>query len=256
MLDELSLSLALLGYTCVDLARPWASVLVATDGAQSYGFGMAVASCDPVLTRHIAAHCAEDGHGIVPKGVDTSRPSVQAVLSPMHVPIHFDDFTPRICMKAKTFADAPTLQAIAVTPATRRIMRSVQNHGLRSVVLLDSQSLLHALRKGRSSSAASKVQLQKIAALNLCADLHVVYGYIPTTCNPADPPRRGVKRKIKMHRKTSSCCSRLEERFTFLRRSLHHLKNSEACCSNFGSDSAGYDSSSSGHCMAQPSTRA
>ena len=156
VLDELSLSLALLGYTCVDLARTWGSILVATDGAQSYGFGMAVASCDPVLTRHTTAHWAEDGHGIVPKGVDTSTPSVQAALSPMHVPIHFDDVTPRSCMKAKTFADAPTLEAIAVTPATRRIMRSLQNGGAARFTVVAPCSAQGQELKRSLQGAASK----------------------------------------------------------------------------------------------------
>ena len=119
--------------------------------------------------------------------------SVAAVAAPLDIPIHYEDFTPQISTRAKEAADAPTLEAIAVTLATRRLTRSVRHHGTRAVLLVDAQALMYALRKGRSSSAACKTQLQKIAAPNLCADVAVTYGYIPTACNPADPPSVGSR---------------------------------------------------------------
>ena len=47
VLDEFSVCFALMSYLNVDLARPWSASLVATDGAQSFGFGMAQAPCRP-----------------------------------------------------------------------------------------------------------------------------------------------------------------------------------------------------------------
>ena len=157
----------------VDLAKPWPSSLVATDGAQVFGFGMARASCVPTWVRRIAGHCAVGGHGIIPDGVDVDSYFIRAVESPLHIAIHFVEFAPQISVRAKEEADAPTLEAIAARLATRRITRLLRNHCRRSVMLLDAQALVFALRKGRNSSGAFKIQLQKIAAFNMCAEISV-----------------------------------------------------------------------------------
>ena len=196
---------------------------------------MAQAAADPLLVRRIAEQCAVEGHGILPSGIDLSSHSVSAVVAPLRIPVHYNEFRPHISVQAKEAADAPTLEAIAVTLATRRMTRAVRHHSCRSVVLVDAQALMFALRKGRSSSSAFKVQLQKVAALNLCADVAVTYGYIPTSCNPADPPCLAIKIEI------------------FLRRALRHLRASSArglpeCLRCKGS----YDSSSSDSLSAQP----
>ena len=134
---------------------------------------MAKAPCAPTVVRSIAPRCAVDGHGILPSGIDYSSHSVATVTMPLDIPISYDDFRPQFRIRAKEAADAPTLEAIAVTLATRRLTRSVKYHGTRAVLLVDAQALMHALRKGRSSSSAFKTHLQKIAALNLCADVAV-----------------------------------------------------------------------------------
>ena len=75
-----------MGYLNVDLTIPWASQVVATDGAQDYGFGIAAASCRPSWTRRMAGYCSEPGQGIIPAGVDPGSASVRAVLDPLHIP--------------------------------------------------------------------------------------------------------------------------------------------------------------------------
>ena len=237
----------------MDLARPWAPHLVATDGAQSFGFGMAQAHCAPDLVREVAAHCAVEGHGFLPRGVDMNTDSVKAISSPLVLPCCYDDFVPQICVKAKEACDAPTLEAIAVTLATRRLTRTRRNHGHKAVMLIDTQALLYALRKGRSSSGAFKVQLQKVAALNLCADISVVYGYIPTSCNPADPPSRGVRRRISKFGRGPPSRSKLSQHFQSLRRAERHLRSSPVpgVREDMG-DKGSYDSSSSDSLTVQP----
>ena len=207
----------------VDLARSWTNNIVATDGAQVFGFGVSRASCDPSLVRRIAAHCAVHGHGIIPDGVDLSNFSIRAVTSPLHVPLHYDDFSQQICVRSKEPADAPTLEAIAVTLATRRVTRSLQNHGRRSVFSRDAQALVSALRKGINSNGVFKLQLQKIAALNLCADISVTYGCIPTSCNPVDPPTRGVKRGMQISRKVKHIRAKVSDPCRSARRVMRHL---------------------------------
>ena len=253
VLDEFSVWFALMSYLNVDLARPWSASLVATDGAQSFGFGMAQAPCRPEWVRHVAAHCAVDGHGIIPDGVDLDTKSIQAVTSPLHVPVSYDAFVPKLSVKAKGSDDAPTLEAVACTLATRRLTRALKNHGTRSVMLLDAQALIGALRKGRSSSGAFKLQLQKIAALNLCADISVTYGYIPTSCNPSDPPSRGLKRNLKHHSKTAGRCGKHRDSAQERRRVIRHLRASPRCgLPEHIRMKSGYDSCSSGSMTAQP----
>ena len=193
-----------MGYLNLDLTRPWAAQVVATDGAQDFGFGMACAACDPSWTRRMAAHCSEVGQGIIPGGVELNSASVRAVRGPLHVPYGYDDFTPCLSVRAKVRDDAPTLEAIALTLPMRRVARSIKHHAHRHVFLFDAQALLFALRKGRSSSRAFKVQMQQTGALILCADILPYYGYIPTSCNPGDPPSRGLKRTFLPLRKVRS----------------------------------------------------
>ena len=197
VLSELCLCLSLASCLNIDLTRPWQSFLTCTDGAPSFGFGMAQAGCTPAEVRGIAAHCSRTDHGIIPGGVDLTSSSVEAVGAPLHLPFGYDSFVPMFSIKAQLAADAPTMEATAVSLAMRRITRSVRNHGTRGVLLVDAQALMHALRKGRSSSSAFKVQLQSVAAHCLAADLKMTFGYIPTSCNPGDPPSRGVRRTIK-----------------------------------------------------------
>ena len=253
VIDERCVCLSLLCCLCVDLAKPWTPYISATDGAQVFGFGMAQAAADPLLVRRIAEQCAVEGHGILPSGIDLSSHSVSAVVAPLRIPVHYNEFRPHISVQAKEAADAPTLEAIAVTLATRRMTRAVRHHSCRSVVLVDVQALMFALRKGRSSSSAFKVQLQKVAALNLCADVAATYGYIPTSCNPADPPSRGVVRRRDRIRKYEPVPNKYLNLNSQARRALRHLRASSArglpeCLRCKGS----YDSSSSDSLSAQP----
>ena len=194
--------------------------------AQVYGFGMARASCSEEWVRHIAAHCAEEGHGIIPDGVDLETDSIKAVTAPLHIPVHYDEFMPQLSVKANALGDAPTMEAIAVTLTWRRITRSMRSHSRRWLCLLDAMALLFALRKGRSSSAAFKIQLQKVGALLLCADISATYGYTPTSCNPGDPPSRGIRRSLKHKQERKVCDHSMIAEVRSLRRAFRHLRAS------------------------------
>jgi hypothetical protein len=253
VVDELCVCVSLLCCLCVDMARPWTPNITTTDGAQVFGFGMAQAPADPLLVRRIAEQCAVEGHGILPEGVDLASYSVSAVEAPLQIPVQYQEFAPQISVRAKEAADAPTLEAIAVTLATRRLTRSMRHHSKRSVLLVDAKALIFALRKGRSSSSAFKVQLQKIAALNLCADVAVTYGYIPTSCNPADPPSRGVFQRRPRVRKIKPVDTKYLNLNRQARRALRHLRASRAwMLPEFLRCKGSYDSSSSDSLSAQP----
>jgi hypothetical protein len=112
---------------------------------------------------------------------------------------------------------------------------------------------MFALRKGRSSSGVFKVQLQKIAAPNLCADVAVTYGYIPTACNPAGPPSRGlVQRRPRVSKADPAHIKHLNLNRQ-ARRVLRHLRASPArVLPEFLRCKGSYDSSSSDSLTAQP----
>ena len=214
---------------------------------------MAQAPADPLLVRRIAEQCAVEGHGILPEGVDLASYSVSAVEAPLQISVQYQEFAPQISVRAKEAADAPTLEAIAITLATRRLTRSIRHHSKRSVLLVDAKALIFALRKGRSSSSAFKVQLQKIAALNLCADVAVTYGYIPTSCNPADPPSRGVFQRRPRVLKIKPVDTKYLNLNRQARRALRHLRASPAwMLPEFLRCKGSYDSSSSDSLSAQP----
>ena len=238
---------------CIDLTRPWADFLLATDAAPIFGFGMAKSKCHPMHVRSIADFCSVEGHGFIPDCVDLASPSVRAVEAPCPWPVHYDHFVPLISAKAKAKSDAPTMEATAVTLAVRRLTRSSRMHGLRTVLLVDAKALMFALRKGRSSSGAFKVQLQRTGALALCADLKVIFGYVPTACNPADPPSRGVVHTLPWKQASQRRVSPWDPEMARIRRALRRLRSTTPCgLPSRLREKQGYDSDSSGSRTAQP----
>eukprot|EP00438_Fugacium_kawagutii_P033542 Skav210141 [mRNA] locus=scaffold268:21657:25180:+ [translate_table: standard] len=96
------------------------------------------------------------------------------------------------------------LEMRAVLCALRwRLERTCQVR-IKLVHLVDSQVVLHALSRGRSSSRKLRRTLLRINSLLLATGSHVVWTYVHTKQNPADrPSRRPQKRKWK-HAKTDS----------------------------------------------------
>ena len=179
--------------------------------------------------------------------------SVRAVRDPLHIPYACDDFVTCFSVRSKRRDDAPTMEAVAFTLAMRRLTRSIRHHAHRHVFLLDAQALLFALRKGRSSSGGFKLQLQKAGALAVCADMLAYYGYVPTSCNPGDPPSRGVRRTMKRFREPKQSSSKWQEHVRSVRRFFRHMKSSPLRDSIDSWCYAGsHDSSSSGSLTVQP----
>lgn len=84
------------------------------------------------------------------------------------------------------------LEAEAILLALRWFTRDGENLNRRLVLFTDSQAVLGALRKGRSSVPSFNILCRKIAALTLVAQLKIDYFYIRTGSNPADGPSRFV----------------------------------------------------------------
>ena len=83
----------------------------------------------------------------------------------------------------------------AMTSVKWRVEQCAQMD-LRFIHLIDSQVVLHALSRGRSSSRKMRRTLMRLCALVLGSGLVPIWGYIDTKQNPADrPSRRFVKKK-------------------------------------------------------------
>jgi hypothetical protein len=89
-------------------------------------------------------------------------------------------------------ARAGALEAAGVTLMLRWLLRTPTKHGTRVAALVDAQAVIGALLKGRSSAPTLRCEVRRIAALTFAGDFWPRYVYVPTSCNPADAPSRGV----------------------------------------------------------------
>ncbi len=77
--------------------------------------------------------------------------------------------------------------------ALLRLTRTQKHHRAKLLLALDAQSVLLALRKGRSSGREIRRLVAAAAAVSMAADLQCHYIYVPSACNPADGPSRGTR---------------------------------------------------------------
>eukprot|EP00171_Calliarthron_tuberculosum_P014305 IDg14305t1 len=84
------------------------------------------------------------------------------------------------------------LEGRAIVLALRHFLRNEDHYKKRVIFLTDNQTLLGALRKGRSSSMTSNGVCRQVASLGLIGDLTIEYYYVPSKDNPADVPSRCV----------------------------------------------------------------
>ena len=105
------------------------------------------------------------------------------------------DFKAVISSRRRFDAHSGGLEAHGVALGLRWLLRSTTRHARRTTILIDAQSVLGAVRKGRSSAPSLKRELRYIGALILGGDLLVRCLYVPSEDNPADAPSRGIVRK-------------------------------------------------------------
>ena len=113
------------------------------------------------------------------------------------------DFRTVISSKRQFDALSGGLEAHGVALGLRWLLRSVARHGRRTSFLIDAQSVLGAVRKGRSSAPSLKHEIRFIGCLVLAGDLLLRCLYIPSEDNPADAPSRGVVRKHSLKKRRS-----------------------------------------------------
>jgi hypothetical protein len=72
------------------------------------------------------------------------------------------------------------------------LSRSSQHIGCRAVLLVDAKAVLGAVVKGRSSAQTFKRIIGRISAISMAMNITLHLLYVPTECNPADAPSRGL----------------------------------------------------------------
>ena len=82
------------------------------------------------------------------------------------------------------------LEAQALLTGLRWLTSNPALFGRRVIFFLDSQSLLGAVVKGRSSSRRLNRLCRKMAAIYLVSQIKPYYIWIPSEFNPADEPSR------------------------------------------------------------------
>ena len=118
----------------------------------------------------------------------------------------------------------------ALCHSDKGIARQAKWHLHRTVALVDSLALMHAVRKGRSSGPKFWFGSHVLAPHLLAAELQLHIGYIPTAYNPSDEPSRGARGKggtRGRHKQTSSHASHSFIRQAHLAKRCHRtfLKN-------------------------------
>ena len=86
----------------------------------------------------------------------------------------------------------PVLEARATFYAVRHLLRKVENHGKRFLVLTDSLTAALAFGKGRAHSARLRGVVRRAAALLLAVGSSLTLRWLPSEWNPADGPSRGA----------------------------------------------------------------
>ena len=156
------IGLAPLLFTCT--SAQWFDRVVATD-ASSTGFGVvaAVAVSDPavVVTKDDAKVLADQSAWRT------------IVAAPWRVTEHIN-----------------VLELRALNTALRRVLSHPRAVGARVRILCDSQVVVGAVTKGRSSSQPLLRRLRTLAALTLASGLRPALVWIASESNPADEPSR------------------------------------------------------------------
>jgi len=174
-----------------DLARQWHPEIIATDASPAYGFGLSVLGCTPDFARKVG-HLGYSGDGYAELDVTSSDYVGPKKGTPHRLGVHMDSFTAKLSLPAKYKAHSGSLEATGVSIALRWLLRRPDVRSRRVAMLVDAQAVLGALRKGRTSAPTLRFEVRRVAAMAIAADWHVHYTYVPSGCNPADAPSRGV----------------------------------------------------------------
>ena len=181
--QELQALVDLAPFLAVNLAAPWAPLVVASD-ASELGCGVAYSRVAPSVAREWSSALGPFApESALVHGGSPPSPVVRALADvPWSVAVsHAWRYTP---------AHIGALEGDAYAVALRWAARMPAAHGSRLLCLLDSMAFGGAARKGRSSTASFRRQLRAGAAWSLVGDFRAVHRWVPTSVMPADAASR------------------------------------------------------------------
>jgi hypothetical protein len=221
--SELLLNASLAALWCADLRRDWSSTVAFSDASTSFGYGLCFGRLHPEAASEVARRSAPWPHHAYFTDSDTSSVKARAGLA-VNLQLSSRGCKEIFSVRSRRKGPPGQLEAVAVGMGLQRLLRSQKHLGKRILFGLDAQAVLHALRKGRSSSWSLRGAIGRAGAISLAGDLKMHFFYIASNLNVADGPSRGVG-----WRKVRSRCRKLKT--TREDRSLEKLRHA---CSTRG----------------------
>ena len=194
-MNELLVTLLLAPLLAVSLDREPLQMLVATDAAPEYGFGMSTCSCDAKTAMEVCRLAERRGDYVRLAPARGDPTEVARLGSPHRLPQTQLDFKTVMSAKAKWTAHSGVLEAHAHLLALRWLARQPKKHHRKIPFLIDAKAVIGAAAKGRSSARALRTILRAAASLCLASDLLPRLEHIPSESNPADKPSRGLRKQ-------------------------------------------------------------
>ena len=146
--------------------------------------------------RKVASYAEKRGDYVVLEdmvaGNGDKRPKQRAGF-PRHLPLKQSDFHTVLSVRAKNRAHNNILECEAYLLWLKWLLRNTRFHNCRATCLVDSKVVIGGVMKGRSSSRPLLRVLRRVAAMQLAGNILARLVYVPTECNPSDPPSRGVR---------------------------------------------------------------
>eukprot|EP00435_Cladocopium_sp_Y103_P008297 s2259_g2.t1 len=162
-LNELFMTLLLSPLLASSLTRQPLPMLVATDAAPEYGFGICVAHCSDGEAADVC-HLAERRGDYVRLTADSDSPAEVPRLGKQHRLVQTQkDFTTVISSRAKWKAHSGVLEANAYLLALKWVGRQARKHHAKIPFLVDAKVVVGAASKGRSSARALRTCLRNAA---------------------------------------------------------------------------------------------
>ena len=206
-------------------------------------------ACDPAVTRRLASCARRPGAVFVPRDAgDAGESHGTADGDLVRMTMATQDFKCMLSARSRRRVHASHLESGALCMGLRQVLRSGRRHRSRCFVLLDSQALIHAVRKGRSGASNFWHGSRMLASMLLACEVQLHCGYIPSAFNPADGPSRGLirpKGKVRVRPKRDGFLEYVHQ----FKRSVRRLKKGPH--GSAFSDLA-WDSSDSDSCTVQP----
>ena len=204
VLDELTLFLSLSPLLDISLARDYVPLILASDAAPEFGFGLSAAAADQSLLRELGRLSEKRGDYVrFSRDNDPDAELEKPRLGEPHrLALRRCDFRDLLSIKAKRRELSGVMEMHGLLLALKWLARNPHHHGHRALILLDAKAVLFAAQKGRSSSPQLGRLLQRIGAYRLAADIALRLLYVPTEDMPADAPSRGIRRRPAHRRQT------------------------------------------------------